>query len=63
MTEVPAIHKVGLKILKKLKDVNFTNINTLFNNRFKLIKLDGVNNKAVIGECFSVENKNNENNL
>lgn len=54
LTEIPIIYKVGWKILRRVKDVNFNNINTVYNNRFKYIKIDGLNNRAVIGECFSI---------
>jgi hypothetical protein len=40
LTDVPFLTKTALKLLKKLKDVTFSNISTLFSNRYKIVKLN-----------------------
>jgi hypothetical protein len=39
LTDVPFITRVALKIIKKLKDLNLNNVPTLFNQRFKSLKI------------------------
>lgn len=53
LTDVPSITKIGLKLLKKLKEVNFKALPNLYSYRYKTVTLSGTS-KATTEQYLSL---------